>query len=294
MTNEADNSTTVIPGMGHNGPPIPSADAIKRMDKDVRAAMMTLSDTEARFLVDYYYICQEDRKRANNQDRALKESGEPSQVVTWMAEQSRVLENQVKSALNIYTNAHPMGAWMRSVFGIGPVISAGLLAHIDISKAPTVGHIWRFAGLDPTTTWGKGEKRPHNAKLKTLCYHAGQSFMKFSAKDDCYYGHLYRKRKEYEVARNDSGGNAETAAKLLPKFSKATEAYKHLSNGVLPPAQIDARARRWAVKQFLSDMHSHWYKLHHGVDMAPAPYPISILKHAHYRTSPVYDAPDGN
>src|SRR5581483_161544 len=25
--------------------------------------------------------------------------------------------------------------------------------HIDIEKAPTAGHIWRFAGLDPTLRW---------------------------------------------------------------------------------------------------------------------------------------------
>ena len=37
--------------------------------------------------------------------------------------------------------------------GIGPVIAAGLLANIDIKQAPTVGHIWRFAGLDPTNKW---------------------------------------------------------------------------------------------------------------------------------------------
>jgi hypothetical protein len=40
-----------------------------------------------------------------------------------------------------------------SIKGIGPVIAAGLLANIDITKAPTAGHIWRFAGLDPSSKW---------------------------------------------------------------------------------------------------------------------------------------------
>jgi hypothetical protein len=44
-----------------------------------------------------------------------------------------------------------------------------LLARIDIVKAPTAGHIWRYAGLDPTVRWNKGEKRPWNAGLKVLC-----------------------------------------------------------------------------------------------------------------------------
>ena len=270
-------------------PITPVPEAIQRMAKDIKASAAMMSDAEARFLVDYYYVCQEDRKRFNNQDRSLKESGEPSLIIQWLAAQAKYLEGQVKAALDVYTQAHPMGSYMRCVVGIGPVISAGLLAHIKIAQAPTAGHIWRVAGLDPTTVWGKGEKRPFNAKLKVLCWKAGQSFMKFSGRDDCYYGKLYLERKAFEVARNESGGNRDAAEKAISKYAKNTEAYKHVSNGVLPPAQIDARARRWAVKQFLSDMHAHWYRIHHGVDMPPNPYPIAHMGHAHLRTPPAYD-----
>lgn len=266
-------------------------EAVNRLTKDLIKGAAILSDAEARFLVDYYYICQEDRKRFKNQDRSLTKHGEPSMLVDYLGEQARVLENQVKRALNAYTLAHQMGAYMRSVVGIGPVISAGLLAHIDIAKAPTVGHIWTFAGLNPTSKWEKGEKRPHNTRLKTLCYHAGECFIKFSGRDDCYYGKIYIERKAYEVARNESGENKDLAASLLAKFTSDTESRKHLLNGVLPPAQIHARARRYAIKMFLSHMHSHWYNLHHGVDMPPSPYPIAILGHAHYIAPPPYVGP---
>ena len=170
---------------------------------------------------------------------------------------------------------------MKSQYGIGPVIAAGLLAHIDISRAPTVGHIWAFAGLDPTRKWEKGQKRPHNAGLKTLCWKIGQSFMKFSNEDDCFYGKLYRQAKERYVAKNDAGDYKDQAAELLPKFKKTTDAYKHLEKGQLPPAQIDARARRWAVKIFLSHMHEVWYELHHGVK-PPCCFAVTMLGHAHY------------
>lgn len=255
-------------------------DPVSRLTKDIKAAAITLSDQEARYLVDYYYIAQEDRKRSSNQVRALDESQEPNEVLTWLAVQSRTLENQIKRALDAYTEGHRMGSWMREVVGIGPVISAGFLAHIDINKAPTVGHIWRFAGLDPTTKWEKGQKRPFNAKLKTLCWKAGQSFMKFSGKEDCYYGHIYRQRKDYEIARNESGGNQEAAAAALPRVGKTTEAFKHLSEGKLPPAQIDARARRYAVKLFLSHLHGEWYRREFGKE-PPLPYPIAHMGHVH-------------
>jgi hypothetical protein len=258
---------------------------ITKLTKDIKAAATTLSDQEARYLVDYYYIAQEDRKRAHNQERALDESDEPNSVIGWLADQAKTLEAQIKRALDAYTEAHMMGSWMREVVGIGPVISAGFLAHIDINKAPTVGHIWRFAGLDPTVKWEKGQKRPYNAGLKTLCWKAGQSFMKFSGREDCFYGKVYRQRKEYEIARNERGDNRELAERTLPKVGKTTEAFKHLSNGVLPPGQIDARARRYAVKLFLSHLHGEWYRREFGTE-PPLPYPIAHQGHAHVIQSP--------
>lgn len=161
------------------------------------------------------------------------------------------------------------------------MIAAELLAHIDITRCPTVGHIWRFAGLDPTSKWEKKQKRPWNAALKTLCWKVGQSFMKFSNRDDCYYGKVYRARKEYEIARNEAGGNAAAVAEGLARIKdKNTEAYKHLIAGRLPPGQIDARARRYAVKLFLSHFHAVWYEQHFGTK-PPLPYPIAMLGHAH-------------
>lgn len=253
---------------------------IQRLTRDLTKASATLSDQEARYLVDAYYMMQDDRKRAHNQVRALGESAEPHGVLAWLATQSETLEAQIKRALDAYTDGHPIGEWMKEIHGIGPVISAGLLAHIDITKAPTVGHIWRFAGLDPTLKWKKGEKRPFNAGLKVLCWKAGQSFMKFAANENCVYGHIYRERKAYEIARNVPGENVAAVAAGLAKVGKATDAYKHYSAGVLPPAQIDARARRYAVKLFLSHLHGHWYEKHFG-EPPPKPYPIAILGHAH-------------
>ena len=254
---------------------------IKRLTKDLKNAAITLSSREARYLVDSYYMMQEQRKRSANQVLSM-EGAEPHALLSWFLEQTTTLENQIKRALDAYTSSHMMGTWMREIYGIGPVISAGLLAHIDIEQAPTAGHIWRYAGLDPTSKWLAGEKRPWNAQLKVICWKAGQSFMKFSKKEQCRYGHLYLERKAYEIARNDSGGNTEVAAKLLTekKWSKGTEAYKSLIIGKLPPGQIDARARRYAVKIFISHLQAEWYRRHFKKE-PPAPYAIAILGHAH-------------
>ena len=110
--------------------------------------------------------------------------------------------------------------------------------------------------------------------------------MKFSGRDDCYYGHIYRERKNFEIARNERGDNKELAEQLKEKVGKNTEAYKHFSNGLLPPGQIDARARRYAVKLFLSHLHGAWYETHFGTK-PPLPYPIAHMGHAHFIPSPV-------
>jgi hypothetical protein len=281
---------------------------IERLTRDLAKAAATLSVMEARYLVDYYYISQDDRKRAHHQERTLAEGEEPHLLLGWLAEQSRMLENQIKRVLDKYTDAQPLGQWAKDVVGIGPVIAAGLLAHIDfepwrcmnkdakkackqdepctpeckVEQIHSVGHIWRFAGLDPTSKWNKGEKRPWNADLKVLCWKIGQSFMKNSGNDKCVYGKWYLRRKAYEQARNDSGGNAELAARILQEknYGKGTDAYAHLTAGHLPPAQIDARARRWAVKLFLAHYHGEGHQLHFGKP-APLPYPIQHLGHVH-------------
>jgi hypothetical protein len=332
-----------------------------RLTRDLIVAAREMGDEEARYLVDAYYQTQENRKRTDNQVRSMGDA--PGFLISWMAEKNWTLECQLKRALGEYTEAHPMGDWMRNIRGIGPVLSAGFLAHINMDHSPTVGHIWQFAGIaghrqqeeerkaayhvtfkkavDPNNPpefclkggykaipyypdgsnayvyqltcgkeeaylpdeeaegvedieevrisyrnsgqkpWEKGMKRPFNAQLKVLCWKTGQSFMKLSNRADCYYGRVYRARKEYEIARNEAGLMKETAAAQLPHFGKSTQAYAHYASGKLPPAQIDARSRRYAVKLFLSHLHGEWHERKFGRP-APLPYPIAFMEHVHF------------
>jgi hypothetical protein len=256
-------------------------DPLPRLSRDLRDAAIELSDDEARFLVDSYYNMQEQRIRGDAQVRALEKTKEPHRVLAWYAEQSERLEKAVRGALDVYSASKPLGQWARNQDGIGPVLAAGLLAHIDIARCTSAGDIWRFAGLDPTQTWGKGKKRPWNAGLKTLCWKIGESFVKVCNKDTAFYGHLYKQRKERETLRNEAGDFADQAKAKLEKFNidKKTDAYKAYSVGKLPPAHIHARAKRYAVKLFLA----HYFET--GCRLAgrepPLPYPIAHLDHVH-------------
>lgn len=252
-------------------------------------------------------------------------------------------------------------ATCNSIIGIGPVISAGLLAHIDLepwrcqrirkespfydpklkkactSKEPcgaecqtqvvaTAGPIWRFAGLDPTVVWREKEKRPWNGALKRLCWIIGESFMKQSGHEHDFYGKLYLHRKAQEIDRNCAGQNvaqAQTAlaqkkwgkdtdaliwysGRLTPDAAKVwwnTPAEKRLGlakklagevgTGVqmLPPARIQLRAQRYAVKLFLSHWHCVAFYHKYG-KMPPKPYVIEHLGHANMIQVPEWPFPD--
>ena len=183
--------------------------------------------------------------------------------------------------------------WAQSITGVGPVISAGLAAHIEVKReerdpdregytrpvsTETVGSIWRFAGLDPTAKWEKGQKRPHNAKLKVLCWKLADSFVKQSGRDSDVYGHVYRARKALEVARNEAGLFADqAAASLATRDIKDKALRKTYEAGRLPDGRIDLRARRYAVKLFLAHYHHVAYESIFG---HPPPIPYIFTENA--------------
>ena len=252
-----------------------------KLDKDMLKASEVLSADEARFLVDTYYQIQDSRIRASAQVRSLVGNNEPSSLLEWVGEINEDLEHNIKRALGRYAKANPVGEWSLGIKGIGPVLSAGLLAHIDITKAPTVGHIWRFAGQDPTCKWLKGQKRPWNASLKVICWKIGEAFVKVKSRKGDIYGQFYTQRKALEEANNNMLKYQAQADEGAKRVGKKTEAFKHYSVGKLPPGHIHARAKRYATKLFLAHWHEVAYREHYKTD-PPLPYPISHLGHAHH------------
>lgn len=267
---------------------------LARLTRDLANAAKTLSPHEARFLVDAYYGMQKNRISASNQVRQLAEGDEPHAVLDWLTVQNETLEGQIKRALDKWSDGDPVGVWAKSICGIGPVIASGLLANIDITQAETVGHIWSFAGLNPAMEWKKGQKRPFNASLKTLCaFKLGESFVKVQSNDNDTYGKVFAARKKQENEANDALKFAPLAQVKLGVVGKTTDAYKAYVTGKLPPAHIHARARRYAVKLFLAHYHMVAYFVHHHT-LPPFPYAFSHLEgHIHFLAPPNAHLIDG-
>jgi len=299
------------------------ADALiqRLLRTDLRDAAEKLGVMEARYLVDSYWAVQKVRVAMGNQATTLKKSEEPIYLVRYLNEQLEKGEEMIRIVLDRYTDRFDVGRWMKGITGIGPVISAGLLAHIDISVCPTAGHVWSFAGLNPEQKWEKGQKRPWNATLKTLCFKIGESFVKVQNLDSDYYGKIYARMKQEYIKRNEAGMYAARCAEILSvkNFGVNTDAILWYSGrlrpqdaqvirdmapgarlgaakklagepgsgvAMFPPAHIHAMARRYAVKMFLSHLHHVWYKVHFKTE-PPKPFALEHLGHVHFIPPPV-------
>jgi len=241
---------------------------------------------------------------------------EPHDTLDWLIKQTSVMETQLARSFEHYANASDPGLWMMSIHGIGPVLAANFLARLSVRPwhcvnpavlkrrevgeemilpcppdkpcvdgcgyriVETAGGFWRFAGLDPTMVWKEKELRPWNAKVKTLCWKASDSWVKLKNNPLSFYSRLYVSQKERQIAKNEAGDYAEQAAAGAKRVGKSTIAYKSYSIGKLPAGHIDRRARRYAVKIFLSHLHEVMYEDEFGCK-PPKPFAIEHLGHAH-------------
>lgn len=282
-----------------NVSPIETTLSLMKLNRDIRNAAKSISDNEAKYLIKLYYQIQTMREAAFSQSRTLKsdvnlstkekKDVEPHECIDFMANQFLILEKEIADILKIYSKNNEVCKWMTSITGIGPIISCGFFAMIDIERCETAGSIWRYAGLDPTMEWKKGELRPWNAKLKTLCWKLGDSFVKVHNRESDVYGHIYKMRKEFELEKNERGEYAEEAKRILQKKKFTNkEVIAIYESGKLPLGHIENRARRYAVKIFLSHLFTVWYIMHHHKE-PPRPYALAILGHAHEIEIPNFD-----
>ncbi len=249
-----------------------------RMPREKVLTAAQVSDAAARFIVSDYYRTQELRKRADMQLRHLGEGAatELSHHLEYIGTTHAVMESQILRQLQVYAESKLIGRWMLKQVGVGPVISAGFLAHLDITMAPTAGSFWRFADIDPTVVWNKGEKRPYCADVKQLCYHLGECVKRTSGRDS-FYGNLYKSRKKLLVDKNEAGAFAERA-KIYR--TQSNDVKKTLATGKLPDLNIDRQACNHVAKIFLSHLHGLMFWEHYKKP-PPKPFSIAIMGHAH-------------
>jgi hypothetical protein len=264
--------------------------ASSKISKTIFRGVVLPSDRQyIRALVTMYYQIQGNRIKMANQLKAIErevsnasESADSAGIMSFFTDQLNASEENIKTFLDVWTNRDPVCIWMKAQSGIGPVIAAGIAANFDITRAKTAGAFWKYIGWDGEKTVRKaGVKCNYNPKVRVLAWKAGHSFKMGYKKDDCFYGHLYARKKEEYIARNESGGFAETAKKQLTEKKFGENATKaKLMEGKISDAHIDAMALRFASKMFLSHVFDVMYIMEYG-EVPPVPYVHEHLGHAH-------------
>jgi hypothetical protein len=261
--------------------------ALEKLTKDLQISATLLTPHQARYLVDLYYQIQDTRVGTGNQAIQLGKSEEPNEVVAYFARQLEIIEDQIRKALDKYTSASEIGIWAKSITGIGPVISAGLVANINPEHCISAAKVWRFCGLAPGQKRERGKKLDFNPSLKRLSWLIGESFVKVSNHPNDYYGNLYKKRKELEEGYNEEGKYSDQAKEAITvkKYRDDTKAKKIYEQGKLPPGHIHARAKRYAAKMFIAHFAAVYYESTFK-KKAPEPYAIVHLGHVDYLPPP--------
>ena len=169
---------------------------------------------------------------------------------TWYAGIEEQLAGQIATA----AFAHPAYDWLIRVKGIGPGLTASLLAHIDIERAPTISALWRYAGMGVVEGQAErrtvGEKLHYNNELKRVCYLIGTSMIRASSP---YRAEYDEAKVRYETQRPDW-----------------TPAHRHHA------------ARRKMVKLFLSHLWLVW-RVKVGLPISQ-PYAFDLLHHGDWKS----------
>lgn len=154
--------------------------------------------------------------------------------------------------------------------------------HAFITKAPV-----EYGGDLPRAAVTKAlSMRPYSAAMKQVAYHIGSCIIRVrGVKPDAFYGVWYDKFKLREIQKNENGEFAEQAKAGLNRVGAATESAKHYREGKLPPGHIDARARRWIAKLFLSHYWEVRYRAEFGRE-PPRPWIIEKGGHADFIMPP--------
>lgn len=160
--------------------------------------------------VDLYVSVQKRRIDANNKLKAVERGCD--QVIEYpfiesVRDEFHKVEKMIPAEISKWAEADPLGQWALQIKGLGGNLVGSLLGHIDFhtccckqyegikrNERPkhdcpgliTSGALKKYAGvIDPKfLVWGKGERRPYNSRLKTICCGLiGESWKKLSVNE---------------------------------------------------------------------------------------------------------------
>lgn len=242
-----------------------------------------MQEKEIRLIIDSFYSIQHLRIEIGNRMKMLvrdypeevteEKAGELHEMISGNLIRT---EKEIEKRVRVFIKPLPLyQLWLKPhVKGIAELLGGALIAAIeDIGKFDTVSKLWIYCGIGLKPALDKegnplldgdgnilyeiqrkkkGEKINYSPFLKTLCWKIGESFVKTGTRG--FYGDMYKKYKERETRKQARAGVqivAEGDAQKLRKEGKKAIGKAHIHN----------RARRKAVKLFLSHLWEVWREI---------------------------------
>jgi len=146
--------------MSSDGTAFVALDIDDKMSKELKSTLVRIpTKAEARFLEDIYYQTQDRRIAIQGQIRSIKQEYDSKSVseknnednmafMQWYLTKMQAMENNIKSALEAFSNSYYLSKWAKANIGIGPVISTVLAANLEIKEGFHPGNWWSYCGLD--------------------------------------------------------------------------------------------------------------------------------------------------
>jgi hypothetical protein len=160
----------------------------------------------------------------------------------------------------------PLHDWYCSNVGCSTLGYASLMAETgDLRNYANPAKVWKRMGLavhdgmaDKNRT--KGVNTGYSKRRRMIAYRISSAIVKTKGE----YRDLYDQRKQYEIDRDEAGGNKEYVEKnkaFMIKTYASPENKKRILNGQLPKCVIDLRAQRYIIKRLIKNLWIEWNKL---------------------------------
>lgn len=169
--------------------------------------------------------------------------------------------------------------WLTSIRGLGLNFATAILAEIYFPKLKHASQLWTFSGLDPNA---KRRMRFHRHIHYMLCTKILNSFLAHydqnSDDPSCPYAKIYFSFLHKISEQNNQLAYAKYCHNKIQNahIHPHTTSYSYYQKGLLPPAQITARARRYTAKILLQHIfHVAYFDLHNKEPDPPFPKKIN-------------------
>ena len=138
-----------------------------KLDRDLfpRAEDLTFDQLqsvlgELKFLIKLYQDNQKTRIGTGNRAGSKERKGETAHLVRFFEDELYTLEKEVAKVIKYYVRNEPTGVakWLLAHSGIKEMTAASWMVGVDIHRATTPSHIYRYCGMDPNMKWMSQEQ----------------------------------------------------------------------------------------------------------------------------------------